>query len=106
MKKFLILVVAGVVIAGILYVTFPVPMTTYGGMGLNYFKSLNAPAGTLITETNPAYQAPAAVASGSPPDRPAFGREPPQATGRATTGHRLRSVSLRSTRSTPRTSPT
>ncbi len=58
------LFVAGVVIAGVLYVTFPVAMTTYGGMGLNYFKSLNTPAGTVSTETNPAYKAPVA---GVPP---------------------------------------
>jgi hypothetical protein len=40
MKKIFIIVgllfVAGVVIAGVLYVTFPVQMTTYGGMGLNF----------------------------------------------------------------------
>ncbi len=64
------LFVAGVVIAGILYVVFPVAMTTYGGMGLNYLKSLNAPAGTLSAETNPAYKAPVAVASGIASDRP------------------------------------
>jgi alcohol dehydrogenase (cytochrome c) len=61
------LFVAGVVIAGVLYVTFPVAMTTYGGMSLNYLKTLSTPAGMVSTETNPAYQAPAAVASGSPP---------------------------------------
>jgi alcohol dehydrogenase (cytochrome c) len=61
------LFVAGVVIAGVLYVTFPIAMTTYGGMSLNYLRSLSTPAGTVSTETNPAYQAPAAVASGSPP---------------------------------------
>ena len=62
MKKFFIivgvLVVAGAVIGGVLYVTFPVAMTTYGGMGLNFLKSLAAPAGTLTIETNPAYKAP------------------------------------------------
>ena len=31
-----VLFVAGVAIAGVLYVTFPVQMTTYGGMGLNF----------------------------------------------------------------------
>ena len=77
MKKRLLIIlgslfVAGVVIAGMLYVTFPVAMTTYGGMGLNYFKSLNAPAGTVSTETNPAYKAPAAVASSSPPTDPVW----------------------------------
>ena len=57
------LVVIGAVIAGALYVAFPVAMTTYGGMGLNYLKTLSTPAGTLTAETNPAYTAPAAVAS-------------------------------------------
>ena len=70
MKKFFIIVgvlfVAGVVIAGVLYVTFPVAMTTYGGMGLNFLRSLSSPAGTLALETNPAYKAPAAAAP-SPP---------------------------------------
>ena len=55
------LFVVGVVIAGVLYVTFPVQMTTYGGMGLNYLKTLSTPAGTVSTETNPAYKAPVAV---------------------------------------------
>jgi len=58
------LFVAGVIIAGVLYVTFPVAMTTYGGMGLNYFKSMNSPAGTLNLEMNRAYTAPTA---GVPP---------------------------------------
>src|SRR4249919_3719932 len=69
-KKLLIIagavVVAGVAIAGVLYVTFPVPMTTYGGMGLNFLRTLSTPAGTLTTETNPAYKA-AAAAVPSPP---------------------------------------
>ena len=56
------LFVAGVVIAGVLYVTFPVAMTTYGGMGLNYFKSLNTPAGTVSTETESRLQSPASLA--------------------------------------------
>jgi alcohol dehydrogenase (cytochrome c) len=57
------LFVAGVVIAGVLYVTFPVAMATYGGMGLNYLKSLSTPAGTASTETNPGYKSSVAVAS-------------------------------------------
>ena len=61
-----VLFVIGVAIAGVLYVTFPVQMTTYGGMGLNFVKSLSAPAGTVTTETNPAYKAPVAVASPTP----------------------------------------
>ena len=70
MKKFFIIVgllfVAGVAIAGVLYVTLPVQMTTYGAMGLNFLKSFNAPAGTLTIETNPAYKAPVAAVP-SPP---------------------------------------
>src|SRR6476619_8597607 len=70
MKKFFsivgVLVVAGAVIGGVLYVTFPVPMTTYGGMGLNFLRTLSTPAGTLTIETNPAYKAPVAAVS-SPP---------------------------------------
>ncbi len=63
------LFVAGLVIAGVLYRSFPVQMTTYGGMGLNYFKSLNAPAGTVSTETNPAYKAPRSRGFTSPSRR-------------------------------------
>ena len=70
MKKLLIvvgaLVVIGAVIGGGLYLAFPVPMTTYGGMGLNFLKTLSTPAGTLAVETNPAYKAPTAVVP-SPP---------------------------------------
>src|SRR5271170_7425268 len=61
------LFVAGIAIAGILYVAFPVGMTTYGGMGLNYLKTLSTPAGTVSTEANPAYKAPEAAAAPSPP---------------------------------------
>src|SRR5277367_4841105 len=42
-------------------------MTTYGGMGLNYLKTLSTPAGTVSTEANPAYKAPEAAAGPSPP---------------------------------------
>jgi len=66
------LFVAGVVVAGVLYVTFPVAMTTYGGMGLNYLRTLSTPAGTVSVETNPAYKAPAPVASASPPSDTAW----------------------------------
>ena len=61
-----VLIVVGAVIGGVLYVTFPVAMTTYGGMGLNFLRSLSSPAGTLTVETNPAYKAPVA-AGPSPP---------------------------------------
>ena len=41
------LIVVGLVVAGVLYRTFPVQMTTYGGMSLNYLKTLSTPAGTV-----------------------------------------------------------
>ena len=67
-----LLFVAGVVIAGVLYATFPVPMTTYGGMGLNYLKTLSTPAGTVSTELNPAYKGVTAAASSTPPVDPVW----------------------------------
>jgi alcohol dehydrogenase (cytochrome c) len=66
------LVVIGAVIAGVLYKAFPVAMTTYGGMGLNYLRTLSTPAGTVSVETNPAYKALPAVASASPPSDTAW----------------------------------
>ena len=75
-KKILIIIgvlfVAGVAIAGILYVTFPVPVTTYGGMARNYLLTLSTPPGTVSTEANPAYQAPAAAATSTPAADPAW----------------------------------
>lgn len=52
------LFVAGIAVAGFLYVAFPVAMTTYGGMSLNYLKSMGSPPGSLSTEANPVYKAP------------------------------------------------
>ena len=66
------LFVAGVAIAGILYLAFPIAMTTYGGMGLNYVKTLSTPAGTVSTETNPAYVAPVAATPSNPVADPAW----------------------------------
>jgi alcohol dehydrogenase (cytochrome c) len=81
------LFVAGLAIAGILYVTFPIEMTTYGGMGLNYLRTLSTPAGTVSTEANAAYKsavasapAPAAVDTAWPNaaagDWPSYNRTP------------------------------
>ena len=61
------LVVAGGALAGILFAVFPVQMTTYGGMARNYLLTLSMPAGTVSTETNPAYQSVASAASAPPP---------------------------------------
>ncbi len=62
------LVVAGVAVAGVLFAAFPVEMTTYGGIGRNYLLTLSMPAGTVSTETNPAYQAAAPAGSSLAPD--------------------------------------
>ena len=67
MKKFLIivgvLVVAAAAIGGGLYLAFPVQISTIGGLTHVYLTTLNQPAGTLTTESNAAYQAPAAAAA-------------------------------------------
>jgi len=41
------LFVAGETVARVLYVTFPVAMTTYDGIGLNFARSINSPADTF-----------------------------------------------------------
>lgn len=56
------LVVLGIVVGGGLYLAFPVRMSVMGGLARNYLVSMNAPAGTITTELNPAYAASAAVA--------------------------------------------
>jgi alcohol dehydrogenase (cytochrome c) len=71
MKNKLLIIVGTVIVIGALaggglYYAFPVQMTTYGGMGLNFLKTLSTPAGVLTIETNPAYKAPVAAVS-SPP---------------------------------------
>jgi alcohol dehydrogenase (cytochrome c) len=71
MKKTLIVIgalfVAGLVLAGILYRAFPIPVSTYGGLVFNYIRTLSMPAGTVSTEANPAYQATEVAAPAAPP---------------------------------------
>src|SRR5277367_1249490 len=80
-KKLLIiigvLIVAGAVIGGGLYLAFPVQMSTIGGLTHVYFLTLNSPAGTLSTESNAAYQAPAAAAAPASPDASSSGADWP-----------------------------
>jgi alcohol dehydrogenase (cytochrome c) len=75
MKRFWItlavLAVLGAIIGGGLYLAFPVQMSTIGGLTRNYFLTLGAPAGTLTTEPNPAYTAPAGAAPAAAPATPA-----------------------------------
>src|SRR5215471_17508062 len=62
-----VLAVIGAVIGGGLYMAFPVQMSTIAGLTRNYILSLGAPAGTAVTETNPAYKEPAAPAAAAAP---------------------------------------
>jgi alcohol dehydrogenase (cytochrome c) len=81
MKKILIIIavlaVAGAAIGGGLYLAFPVQMSTIGGLTHVYFLTLNPPAGTLSTESNAAYQAPAAAAAPASPDPGSSGTDWP-----------------------------
>jgi alcohol dehydrogenase (cytochrome c) len=57
------LIVAGAAVGGVLYSAFPVQVATIGGLSRNFLTTLGAPAGTVSTEANAAYQAPAAATS-------------------------------------------
>jgi alcohol dehydrogenase (cytochrome c) len=61
-----VLIVAGAAIGGGLYLAFPVQMSTIGGLSRAYIVTLGQPAGTVSTETNPAYQPPVAAAPAAP----------------------------------------
>jgi alcohol dehydrogenase (cytochrome c) len=50
------LVLMGIVAGGGLYLAFPVQMGTVAGLCRNYLLSMNAPAGAVIIEQNPAYR--------------------------------------------------
>ena len=58
-------VVVGAAVGGVVVYTHFLQTELLGGMVLNYFKSMNAPPGTLTTELNPAYQASQAPAGAS-----------------------------------------
>jgi alcohol dehydrogenase (cytochrome c) len=49
------LVLLGIVVGGGLYLAFPVQMGTVAGLCRSYLLSINAPAGAVTTELNPAY---------------------------------------------------
>src|SRR5271170_976154 len=69
-KKLLIiaavLVVVGGAIGGGLYLAFPVQVSTIAGLSRNFIITLGAPAGTITTEANPAYQTPVAATAALP----------------------------------------
>jgi alcohol dehydrogenase (cytochrome c) len=71
MKRFLLVVVAlvvlGGVVGGILYLLFPVQISTIGGLTRNYILSLGDLPGSTTTETNPAYKEPAPSVSTAAP---------------------------------------
>jgi glucose dehydrogenase len=52
-----VLVVLGAITGVGLVLAFPGPTSFAGGMAINFFKTLGAPAGTLSTESNPPYKA-------------------------------------------------
>jgi alcohol dehydrogenase (cytochrome c) len=66
-KKLLIiaaaLVITGGVVGGGLYLAYPVQVSTFAGLSRNFFITLGAPAGTVTTETNPAYRNPVPASS-------------------------------------------
>jgi alcohol dehydrogenase (cytochrome c) len=64
-KPFIIvgaLVAAGVVVAGALFVAYPIQLSAFGGLTRNYFLTLSAPPSALSLEVNPAYKNPVDVA--------------------------------------------
>jgi alcohol dehydrogenase (cytochrome c) len=67
------LVVIGAAAAGALYSAYPVQMATYAGLTRNYFISLVAPAGTVTTESNAAYEGAGAVAPSPPAEAASAG---------------------------------
>ena len=54
----------------VIYKMFPAQMAKYGGMAFNFYRSFDAPKGTLATEANPDHQGGATVqpapATGTP----------------------------------------
>ena len=73
-KRILVIIGAiaavGVVIAGVLYLAYPVQVTTVGGLARNYFLTLSTTPGTVSTEVNPAYKGDVAVAPSVPAETP------------------------------------
>jgi alcohol dehydrogenase (cytochrome c) len=55
------LIVIGAAAAGALYYAFPVQVSTYAGLARSYVLSWSAPAGTTLTESNPAYKEAAVI---------------------------------------------
>ena len=65
-----ILGVLGAAAGAVIYKMFPAQMAKYGGMAFNFYRSFDAPKGTLATEANPDHQGgstvQAAPATGTP----------------------------------------
>jgi len=73
-------VLLGIGTGGGLYLAYPVQMGTIAGLCRSYLLSLNAPAGVVTTDSNPAYRAPlsmvavSAQSSGGDEDWPSYNR--------------------------------
>jgi len=58
-----VLALIGAVTGVGLLLAYPAPTAFFGGMAMNFLKTLGAPAGTLSQESNPAYKAPETAAT-------------------------------------------
>ncbi|SDT98744.1 alcohol dehydrogenase (cytochrome c) [Pseudomonas pohangensis] len=58
-----ILAVVGTVVGGGLFYVFPNRMSDYGGIVINYLRTLTAPKGTLVIEANPGFKYSTATAA-------------------------------------------
>ncbi len=56
-----LLALIGVASGAAIYKMFPAQMAKYGGMAFNFYRSFDAPKGTLVTEANPDYHGGAAI---------------------------------------------
>ena len=66
----LVLAVLGAAAGAVIYKMYPDQMAKYGGMAFNFYRSFDAPKGTLATEANPDHPG-AAIRAASPPETPA-----------------------------------
>jgi alcohol dehydrogenase (cytochrome c) len=65
-----VLAVIGAVTGVGLLLAYPAATMFAGGMGVNFLKTLGAPAGTISTESNPTYKAPEVVGPSSSAEAP------------------------------------
>ena len=79
-----ILALLGAAAGAVIYKMFPAQMAKYGGMAFNFYRSFDAPKGTLAIEANPDHQGGSTVQPAPATGTPRRRRR--ARTGRATTG--------------------